>query len=134
MITTNSDQTDDCKTTCHTILRNETMDGCCSLSIKHWLLTRNESITSFETWKQNLIYILFCYANFAHSMRDNVSWERKSSSTPTRGLVNDSDDIPEAEQQRRNAYISNSCWGKLRISPIISRNSLVKTSTSLTGI
>ena len=103
--------------TCHIILHK----GAAHPAPKQWLLTKNESInlgiTSFESWKQNLIYILSLDANFAHFMRDDFSWGRKSSSTHIRSLVNDSaiHPRPRAVLQRRNAYISNSCWDKLLI-------------------
>lgn len=96
-----------------------------------------ETITSFEAWRQNLQYILSLDANFASFLSDGVSWQKKTSANPTRGLQNDCENVPLA--RRRTAYqkaahldlmlgqIANYC-------PVISRNSIVKSATSVNGI
>ena len=104
---------------------------------KQWSLTKNETITSFEAWRQNLIYILSLDQNFAHFIRDDVTWQKKSAITPLRGFIDDDDPIPE--DQRKTAVqkcthlelmlgqIANFC-------PIISRNSIIKNSVSLNDV
>lgn len=104
---------------------------------KQWSLTKNETITSFQAWKQNLQYILSLDNNFAPFLLDNVTWEKKSTAAPLRGQTDDGEDV--AVEKRRTAaqkvthlelmlgQIANYC-------PIISRNTIVKNSTSLTTI
>ena len=104
---------------------------------KQWSLSKDETITSFESWRQNLKYVLSLDPNFATFAQDGAEWEKKTRANPARGLV---DDAPEVdERQRRTAaqkvihlelmlgQIANYC-------PIISRNTIVKNSTSLDNV
>ncbi|KAK3100661.1 hypothetical protein FSP39_023313 [Pinctada imbricata] len=104
---------------------------------KQWQLTKNETITSFEAWRQNLQYILSLDANFASFLVNGFTWLKKTPITPLRGLTDDGEPVPEA--QRRTAaqkvmhlelmlgQIANFC-------PIVSRNTIVKNSTSVNSI
>ena len=104
---------------------------------KQWSLTRNETITTFEAWRQNLQYTLSLDPNFARFLVDGFTWQKKTNATPLRGLTDDGGDVAEAA--RRTAaqkcthlelmlgQIANYC-------PIISRNSIVKNSTSVKGV
>ena len=104
---------------------------------KQWCLTRNESVNSFENWRQNLTYTLSLDPNFAPFLILGASWEKLNRDSPLRGFVDDANDIPVCErktaQQKCNmlqlmlGQITNYC-------PVISRNSLVKTSTSIESI
>ena len=71
---------------------------------KQWSLTKEETITSFESWRQNLKYVLSLDRNFAAFIEDGAEWEKKSRNDRHRGLVDDdeeNEDIPAA--QRRTA-------------------------------
>ena len=104
---------------------------------KQWSLTKHETITSFEAWRHNLQYTLSLDPNFAPYLIDGVTWSKKTTTAPLRGFEDDNEPIPEA--QRRTAaqkvtqlelllgQIANYC-------PVISRNTIVKNSTSLTTI
>ena len=104
---------------------------------RQWSLTKEESVNSFESWRQNLLYIFSLDHNFARYLADGFTWQRKTAANPNRGLVADVAPVPEA--QRRTApqksvqldlllgQIANYC-------PIISRNTIVKNSTSLPTI
>ncbi len=104
---------------------------------KQWALTKQETITSFEAWRQNLQYTLSLDPNFATFLLDDTTWLRKTPTSQLRGLENDGEDIPEAN--RRTAaqklthlelmlgQIANYC-------PVIARNSIVKNSTSIKAI
>ena len=104
---------------------------------KQWCLTKNESVNSFENWRQNLTYTLSLDPNFAPFLILGASWEKLNRDSPLRGFVDDANDIPVGErktaQQKCNmlqlmlGQIANYC-------PVISRNSLVKTSTSIESI
>ena len=104
---------------------------------RQWSLTKEESVNSFESWRQNLLYIFSLDHNFAPYLADGFTWQRKTAANPNRGLVADVAPVPEA--QRKTApqksvqldlflgQIANYC-------PIISRNTIVKNSTSLPTI
>ena len=104
---------------------------------KQWSLTKTETITSFESWRQNLTYILSLDPSFAPFLVNGVVWERKSRASPLRGLQSDPETVPEprrciAEQKVAQlelmlGQIANYC-------PIISHNTIVKNATSLNGI
>ena len=104
---------------------------------KQWLLTKQETITSFEAWRQNIQYTLSLDPNFATFLLEDTTWLRKTNAAPLRGLANDDEDVPQA--RRRTAaqkvthlelmlgQIANFC-------PVISRNTIVKNATSMRTI
>jgi hypothetical protein len=104
---------------------------------KQWSLTKEETITSFESWKQNLKYVLSLDRNFAEFIQEGTEWEKKTRNEPLRGFEDDGEDVEQA--QRRTAaqkvihlelmlgQIANFC-------PVISRNTIVKNSTSLENV
>ena len=104
---------------------------------KQWSLTKDESITTFESWRQNLKYVLSLDANFATFIQEDAEWAKKTRAAPLRGFDDDGNDVAAA--QRRTAaqkvihlelmlgQIANFC-------PIISRNTIVKNSTSLESV
>jgi hypothetical protein len=103
---------------------------------KQWSLTKTETINSFENWKSNLIYVLSLDNNFTDFLRDGATWQKKGAAA-NRGLQADGE--PIAEPARRTAaqkaasldlmlgQIANFC-------PVISRNRIIKSSTSLNDI
>ena len=102
---------------------------------KQWCLTKYETINTFENWRQNLIYTFSVDENFTDFIAADAKWERKAKASPNRGFARD----PEGTTPRRTAaqkvtqlelmlgQIANYC-------PVISRNSVVKNSTSLNAI
>ena len=104
---------------------------------KQWCLSKNETLTSFENWKQNLLYTLSLDANFAPFLGKGSSWLKKTRANPLRGYTDDGESILDA--RRRTAtqkvnmlelmlgQIANYC-------PIISRNTIVKNSTCIGDI
>ena len=104
---------------------------------KQWSLTKEETITSFENWRQNLLYILSLDPNFAPFLADNFVWRKKTADNPNRGLVNDGGDVPEANRRtavQKNLHLELLLGQIANYCPVISRNSIVKTSTSLADI
>ena len=102
---------------------------------KQWCLSKTETVNSFENWKHNLLYTLSLDKHFASFLSDDATWGKKTKSQPLRGFTTDGESgIPLANrqtaQQKVNplelmlGYIANYC-------PIISRNTLVKNSTSI---
>ena len=104
---------------------------------KQWCLSKSETINSFENWRQNLLYTLSLDSNFAPFLAEGITWGKKTRTEPLRGFTDDGEDVAEAScltaQQKVNflelmlGQIANYC-------PIISRNTLVKNSTSIHSI
>ena len=68
-------------------------------------LKKNETITTFEAWRQNLQYPLSLDVNSASFLADNFTWLKKSSTAPNRGLKPDGNNIPTTRQ--RTAFQKN---------------------------
>lgn len=104
---------------------------------KQWCLSKIETVNSFENWRQNLLYTLSLDKNFAPFLVDGVNWEKKSRNSPNRGFLDDGEDVAEANRRTRQqkvnmlelmlGQIANYC-------PVISRNTIVKNSTSIENI
>ena len=56
---------------------------------KQQKLTANETITTFENWRQNLLFLLRCEASFAPYLEDSRTWLKKSAANPLRGFTDD---------------------------------------------
>ena len=104
---------------------------------KQWCLTRSETVTSFESWRQNLLYTLSLDSAFAPFLDEKCTWGKKTKASPLRGFADDPDDTP-ADQKRTAAQkvaqlelmlgqVANFC-------PIISRHAFVRNSTSMSDI
>ena len=104
---------------------------------KQWCLSKQETLNSFENWKQNLLYTLSLDPLFAPFLVEGATWTKKSKNNVLRGFRDDGDNLPAA--RRRNAQqkvshlelmlgqIANYC-------PVISRNTIVKNSISIDSI
>ena len=68
---------------------------------KQWSLTKTETITSFESWRQNLQYTLALDQNCARFIVDGFYWLKKTPTTPLRGITDDGGGVPE--DKRRTA-------------------------------
>ena len=104
---------------------------------KQWQLTKTETITSYESWRQNLIYIISLDVNFVPFLAEGACWKKKCSNDPLRGLTDDGDNIPAAQRRtavQKNAHIDLMLGQIANYCPVISRNSIVKNSTSLSDI
>ena len=66
---------------------------------KQCTLTKNETITSFEAWRQNLQYTLSLDPNFASYLLEDSTWLKKTSTTTLRGFTDDTEPIPEASRR-----------------------------------
>lgn len=104
---------------------------------KQWSLTKQETITSFEAWRQNLQYTLSLDPNFAGFLVDGFTWLKKTNNVPLRGLVNDAHPIPEANRRtaaQKTTHLELMLGQIANYCPVISRNTIVKNSTSVTCI
>ena len=68
---------------------------------KQWCLTKHETVNSFETWRQNLIYTLSLDPNFAPYLVDGVQWTKKTRADQYRGFQNDPNTVDEALRKTR---------------------------------
>ena len=104
---------------------------------KQWSLAKHETITSFEAWKQNIQYTLSLDMNFAAFLGDHVTWQNKSTTSPTRGFTNDDEDVPIARRrtaQKKCTHLELMLGQIANFCPVISGNSIVKTPTSVQSI
>ena len=101
---------------------------------KQWQLSKNETITSYESWRQNLMF-LSLDNNFV-PFRE-ATWQKKTASNPHRGLVDDGENIPEARRLtavQKNAHLDLLLGQIANFCPVVSRSSIVKSSVSLSDI
>lgn len=106
-------------------------------ALKQWCLTKNETVTSFENWRQNLMYTLSLYKNFAPFLVADTWWETKTKTTPYRGCLDADENIPEANRltKKQTVNILELLLGQIaNYCPTISRNTIVKNSTSIDQI
>lgn len=104
---------------------------------KQWCLTKTESVNSYENWRQNLIYTLSLDVNFAPFLISGINWTKKSTANGTRGQTDDGEDIPAGSRHTaiQKVTILNLMLGQIaNYCPVISRNTIVKSSTSLASI
>ena len=102
---------------------------------KQWRLTTNETVNSFENWRQNLLYILSLDNNFAPFLAG--AWQKKTAANPLRGCVDDGVNVPEASRKtaaQKNAQLDLMLGQIANYCAVISRNSIVKHSVSLDDI
>ena len=64
---------------------------------KQWCLSTHETITSFESWRQNLQYTLSLDTHFAPLLIPGTIWEKRSTTrnNPFRGFQDDPEDVPD---------------------------------------
>lgn len=99
---------------------------------KQRVLTTNETLTSFEAWKANLLYILTLDNAFAPYLE--TSWTKTSVDT-NRGLKDDSVENVFAKTAAQKKIQLELMLGMIaNYAPIISRNSIIKQSTSLSSV
>ena len=102
---------------------------------KQWQLTKIETITSYESWRQNLIYVLSLDKNFVPFL--DATWQKQTAANPRKGLTNDGTGVPEAQRltaTQKNTHLDLLLGQIANFCPVISRNSIVKHSTSLNDI
>ena len=104
---------------------------------KQWLLTKVETVNSFESWRQNVQYVLSLDPNFAPFFVSDATWEKKTKPNATRGFIDDTAPIPT--ESRKTAapkvtllelmlgQIANFC-------PVIFRNTIICSSASVDSI
>ena len=95
---------------------------------RQWSLTKEESVNSFESGGK--ISSTSSLWTITSRLADGFTWQRKTAANPNRGLVADVAPVPEA-QRKTAPQKSVQLDLLLNYCPIISRNTIVKNSTSL---
>ena len=98
---------------------------------KQWTLSENETITSFDSWKSNILYNLSLNNEFALFLEGE--WAPKS--TPNHGF----DDDPLEQLARKTAAQKSILLDRMlgliaQFVPSLLRNDILKRSTSLSWI
>ena len=100
-------------------------------------LEENETITTFESWRHNLMYILTLDSNFAPLIKS--TWNKASKRDKYRGFTDDTaEEVPD--ESKRKTAATKVCQLELMLgqianfAPIISRKSIIERSTSLDNI
>ena len=96
-------------------------------ALKQWALTEEETITTFEAWKNNILYILSLEEKFSPFLKAGAKWAKKTKTTQHRGFTGDDAAVKAANLELFLGQIAN-------FAPIISRSSIVRNATSLSGI
>ena len=104
---------------------------------KQWALSTNETVNSFENWKQNLLYTLSLDPNFAPFLVSDLQWAKLTKTNPHRNFTDDGQNVPEAQRRtkaQKNNMLNLMLGQIANFCPIISRNTIVKNSTSIEQI
>ena len=103
---------------------------------KQWPLTRTETISTFENWRQNLEYTLSLDPSFSKFLEKGATWEKKTADNPLRGFSDDPETVPASLRLtavQRAAQLDLMLGQVANFCPVISRNTIVKNSTSLSS-
>ena len=101
---------------------------------KQWSLSKRETLNSYESWRQNLLYTLSLDASFAPFLATGFTWFKYAKDSPNRGFTADADPVPEAARKTaaQKAALLELLLGQIaNYCPVIARNVIVKKSTSL---
>ncbi len=97
-------------------------------------LTRVETITSFNAWKDQFLYVLSFNTNFARFLAPNATWLKATTANPHRGLTDDTAGENRVTKEDKLKQLDLFLGQIANYAPIISRNQITKNSTSLTDI
>ena len=92
-------------------------------------LYKTRTLTTFESWKENLVYVLSQDSGFSPFLVCGATWLKSTTAFPTRGLVDDGNETPEANRQTAAQKVTklNLMLGQIaNFCPIISRNTIIK--------
>ena len=104
---------------------------------KQWVLTKQETINSFENWRQNLEYTLSLDTNFGEFLEPGYTWSKKTKDSPLHGFKDDGEDVPHASRRtavQKSAQLDLMLGQIANFCPVISRNAITRLSTSLAQI
>ena len=93
---------------------------------KQWSLTSDETLSSFEAWKDNLLFRLEENNDHNEFLKADASWKKKSEDAD-RGITGENKDKRVRILERMLGQIAN-------FAPLYNRNDIVKNSISLDDI
>lgn len=67
------------------------------LAPKQWSLSKDESVRSFEAWKENLTYALSLNQNFVPLL--GTTWLKETNGAPLHGFADDAVTVPEIRRK-----------------------------------
>ena len=100
-------------------------------------LSEDETLTSFEDWKNNLIFYLNQEKSFTNFLKQDATWKKATKADPNRGFADDGAAVAEAVRQsaEQKVYALEMMLGQIaNYAPIINRNTITKQSTSLKSV
>ena len=77
---------------------------------KQWALGKIETVTTFNAWKDNLLYILSLETKFAPFLVSGAEWGKYSSTNPHRGFTDDAganDDPPTGTKKEDKVNLNS---------------------------
>ena len=104
---------------------------------KQWCLGKEESLNSFNAWKENLTYVLSLDTNFTPFLKSDVTWEKQTPTNTTRGFEDDGETVTANIRKTKEQKVIhlNMLLGQIaNFATIISRNQIIKNSTSLDDV
>ena len=100
-------------------------------------LCKTETINTFNAWKENLTYMLYLDDNFKPFFADGLVWGKKTSTRPTRNLVDDADTVAVENRKTKEQKCANLdlMLGQIaNFASVISRNQITNSSASLVDL
>lgn len=104
---------------------------------KQTKLTANETITTFENWRQNLLFLLRTEERFAPYLEDDCTWAKKTAAKPLRGFTDDVAPIAEAARKtaaQKNAIVEQILNQIANYADVVARNMIVKQCVSVSCV
>ena len=104
---------------------------------KQWCLSKQETLNSFENWKQNLQHTFSLDPLFAPFLAEGTMWAKKSRTAVLRGFQSDGEPIPEARRrtaQQKVIHLELMLGQIANYCPMISRNTIVGNSKTIDSI
>jgi hypothetical protein len=96
-------------------------------AIKQWVLTEDESVESVRSWRDHLLIILAHEECFAPFLTTDATWSRKSRNNTFCGFTGPDAANLAARLELMLGLIATAA-------PVLSRHTIIKTSTSLSSI
>ena len=103
---------------------------------KQWQLSTSETLNSFKNWKENLCYTLSLDSAFKPFLEDNITWKKSTDPAPARGFTDTAATASSAAVSKEAKCATlNLMLGQIaNYATVISRNQIIKNSTSLNDI
>ena len=101
-----------------------------SRAFKNWRLREDETLTSFEDWKNNILYSLKQDKDFAPFTKKGVTWTKTKTNPTTRGLVAVGDKTAEdrvEDLDQMLGCIASFC-------PVIKKSTIIDNSRCLEDV